>query len=411
MSFPPLNEQMDLIRRDALEVLSEAELARKIERSITSGAPLRIKQGFDPTRPDLHIGHAVSLEKLRQFQDLGHEVIFVVGDYTARIGDPSGRSELRPQLSPGEIERNARTYREQAALVLDPKRTRLEPNSRWLATLDLADLLRLTSQYTVARMLERDDFSKRFGEKRAISLVEFMYPLLQAYDSVVLEADVELGGGDQKFNLLVARTIQERYGQEAQVCLLMPLLRGTDGARKMSKSLDNYVALADPPEEQFGRTMSAPDALLPEWYRLASGLRGEALDEALDEATADPYAAKRALARHIVARFHAPEAADQAEARFDRVHRARGVPDDVPLHRLSATDEALAVENGEVWLPRLLARVGLAPSNSQAARLIDEGAVSVDGEKAKDRQIRLPARGVYLLQRGKRHFARVEFAG
>jgi tyrosyl-tRNA synthetase len=407
--FPPVAEQLDAIRENALEILSEEELERKLERSARTGEPLRVKQGFDPTRPDLHVGHAVSIRQLRVFQELGHEVVFVVGDYTALIGDPTGRSELRPQLSEAEVAENARTYEEQVFKILDPERTTVEFNSRWLRPLKLEDLLKLTAQYTVARMLEREDFANRYRDGRPISLVEFMYPLLQAYDSVALRADVELGGSDQKFNLLVARAIQERYGQEPQVCLLMPLLRGTDGVQKMSKSYDNYVGLSDPPEEQYGRTMSIPDELLPEWYRLVSGLKAEALRAALVRAEGEPYVAKRALAARVVEQYHGAEAAEQAAERFDLVHRQHGVPDDVPEFALSAEDEALAVESGEVWLPRLLVRVDLAPSNSQAVRLIEQGAVSVDGEKVENREAHLAAAGEYLLQRGKRHFARACF--
>jgi tyrosyl-tRNA synthetase len=407
--FPPVSEQMDAIRRGSLEILSEEALVRKLERSATSGEPLRVKQGFDPTRADLHIGHAVSIRMLRTFQELGHQVVFVVGDYTARIGDPSGRSELLPQLSEEEIRENARTYEEQVFRILDPARTRVEFNSRWLAPLRLEDVLRLTSQYTVARMLEREDFTRRYQENRPISLVEFMYPLLQAYDSVALEADVELGGSDQKFNLLVARAIQERYGQEPQVCLLMPLLRGTDGVQKMSKSYDNYVGLTHPPEEQYGRTMSIPDDLLEEWLRLASGITGAELEDRLRAAAAEPYRVKRELARRIVALYHGEDAAGEAEARFDLVHRSHGVPEDVPVHDLSAGDPALQVEGGSVWIPRLLVRLDLAPSTSQAIRLIEQGAVTVDGERVAGRDAALETRGEYVLQRGKRHFARVRF--
>jgi tyrosyl-tRNA synthetase len=407
--FPPVSEQMDAIRGGALEILSEEALVRKLERARSTGEPLKIKQGFDPTRPDLHIGHAVSIRMLRTFQELGHQVIFVVGDYTARIGDPSGRSELRPQLSEEEIRENSRTYEEQVFRILDPDLTRVEFNSTWLAPLRLEDVLRLTSQYTVARMLEREDFTRRYQENRPISLVEFMYPLLQAYDSVALEADVELGGSDQKFNLLVARAIQERYGQEPQVCLLMPLLRGTDGVQKMSKSYDNYVGLSQPPEEQYGRTMSIPDDLLEEWLRLASGLRGEGLTEALRRSREEPYAVKRELAHHLVGLYHGETAAREAAARFDLVHRSHGVPDDVPVHDLSSADPSLQVEGGSIWIPRLLVRVDLAPSTSQATRLIEQGAVTVNGEKVVGREATLPAEGEHLLQRGKRHFARVRF--
>jgi tyrosyl-tRNA synthetase len=407
--FAPVPEQMDLIRANALEILSEDELVRKLERSAREGRPLQVKQGFDPTRPDLHIGHAVSLRQLRLFQDLGHHVVFVMGGYTAMIGDPTGRNELRPALTEEEVEANSRTYAEQMFKVLDPERTEIRNNADWLRPLQLKDVLELTSHYTVARMLERDDFQKRFREQRPISVVEFMYPLMQAYDSVVLRADVELGGSDQKFNLLVARAIQERYGQEAQVCLLMPLLRGTDGVQKMSKSYDNYVGLVDAPEEQYGRTMSIPDELLDEWYRLASGLRGAELQEALERATAEPYRAKRALAAAIVREYHGTEAAAQASERFDLVHRRREVPDDVPVVEVAADDPALAVEEGAVWLPRLLVRAGLAPSTSQAIRLIEQGAIMVEGSRVEERDRRLDAAGAYLLQKGKRHFAQIVF--
>ena len=398
---------MDVIRRDAVEIVPEEALVRKLERSLKSGEPLRVKQGFDPTRPDLHIGHAVSIRKLRDFQDLGHQVVFVVGATTAMIGDPTGRSEIRPPLSAEEVRENARSYEEQVFRILDPERTRVEFNSTWLAPLSLEEVLKLTAQYTVARMLEREDFSNRYREGVPISLVEFMYPLLQAYDSVALRADVELGGSDQKFNLLVARAIQERYGQEPQVCLLMPLLRGTDGVHKMSKSYDNYVGIADAPAEQYGRTMSIPDDLLDEWYRLASGLGGEALDRALATAREKPYVAKRELAQLVVSQYHGDEAADEAAARFDVVHQQRGVPDDIPELAVAASDDALGAEGGRVWVPRLLVRAGLAPSTSQAVRLIQQGAVSVDGEKIEEREAAVGVPGDYLLQKGKRHFVRV----
>jgi tyrosyl-tRNA synthetase len=409
VSFPTVAEQLEIIRRDAVEVVPEEELVRKLERSFRTGEPLRIKQGFDPTRPDLHIGHAVSIRKLREFQELGHEVIFVVGDYTAMVGDPSGRSELRPRLTEEEVADNARTYADQVFRILDRDRTRVEFNSSWLAPLRLEDILKLTAHYTVARMLEREDFSNRYAAGTAISLVEFMYPLLQAYDSVALRADVELGGSDQTFNLLVARSIQERYEQEPQVCLMMPLLRGTDGVQKMSKSYDNYIGLAQPPEEQYGRAMSIPDQLLPEWYRLASRLRGNELTEALGLAESDPYRAKRALAANIVDQYHGRSAAADAAARFDLVHRERGVPDDVPTIEVSAGDPQLAVEGGHVWLPRLMVRAELAPSTSQAVRLIEQGAVTVDGQRVVGREAVVPAEGEHLLQRGRRHFARVRF--
>jgi tyrosyl-tRNA synthetase len=336
-------------------------------------------------------------------------VVFVVGDYTALIGDPTGRSDLRPQLTEDEVRENARTYQEQVFKILDPARTRVEYNSTWLKPMQLAEILKLTAQYTVARMLERDDFSRRYEEGRPISVVEFLYPLMQAYDSVVLRADVELGGSDQKFNLLVARDIQERYGQPPQVCLMMPLLRGTDGVHKMSKSYDNYVGLADAPGQQYGRTMSIPDELLAEWYTLASGLSGAALADAVGRCAAEPYRAKRELAGHVVASYHGPDAASAASDAFDALFKRREVPADMPVVEVSAADATLAPAEGTVLLARLLAAAGLATSNGDAVRQIEQGAVSVDGQRASGRDARVPARGEAVLQKGKRHFARVRF--
>ncbi len=412
-AFPPAREQMDEIRRGTAEIIPEEELERKIERSLKTGRPLRVKQGFDPTRPDLHIGHAVSIRKLRTFQELGHEVIFVVGDYTARVGDPSGRSETRPRLSPAEIETNARTYAEQVGRILDLEKARIEFNSTWLAPLDLAALLELTARYTLARMLERDDFAKRFAEGRPISILEFIYPLLQAYDSVALEADVELGGTDQKFNLLVGRTIQERYGQEPQACLIMPLLRGTDGELKMSKSYDNYIGIAEAPEEQFGKTMSIPDTLLEEWYRLALSLTEPELDKALRQVGTDPYQAKRRLARAIVETHHGEAASRAAEAHFDRIFKSHDVPEEIPEKEVSLADPRTRYTHEEgVWIAGILVAAGLATSNAEAVRLIEQGAITIDGERVDGRSARLPARtgDEIVVRRGKRHFAAIRFA-
>jgi tyrosyl-tRNA synthetase len=412
--FAPVAEQMEYIQREALEILPEETLERKLDRSRRTGEPLRVKQGFDPTRPDLHIGHAVSIRMLRTFQELGHEVIFVVGDYTARVGDPSGRSDTRPRLTPEEIAAHAQTYAQQVGRILDVAAARVEYNSRWLAPLDLASILELTGTYTVARMLERDDFAKRYAAQRPISVMEFMYPLMQAYDSVALNADIELGGTDQKFNLLVARTVQERYGQEPQVCVIMPLLRGTDGEQKMSKSYDNYIGIAEPPTEQYGKTMSIPDALLEEWTRLAAPLPPAELDAALALVASDPYRAKRELARRITALYHGDDAAVHAEAHFDRLFRDHAPPEAVTELNLALGDARLRVEerNG-VWLPGLLVAAGLAGSNADAGRLIDQGAVAVDEERVTDRNAAIPARpGMsLLLRRGKRQFVRVIFDG
>ena len=398
--FLPVDEQLDRIRQGAERIVPEAELVAKLERSAKEDRPLIIKQGFDPTRPDLHIGHGVSIHKLRTFQELGHRVVFVMGDFTARVGDPSGRDETRPMLSEEEIESNLLTYEEQLFRILDPETTEIRRNSEWLARLTLADILRLTSQYTVARMLERDDFAERHRDGRAISLVEFLYPMMQGYDSVALRADVELGGTDQLFNLLLGRTLQERAGQEPQVCLIMPLLRGTDGRRKMSKSYDNYIGISMEANEVFGRVMSMPDTLLDEWLFLASSARGDELARRRAEAGTDPLAAKRWLAEDITARYHGAAAARRAREAFDRLHRRREIPEDIPAVTLSPGGPE------GMWIAHLLRDSGLAQSSSEAGRLIRQGAVRVDGEVIADRDLRL-APGEYLVQRGKRKFARI----
>ena len=410
MAAPPLNEQMDAIRQGAAEIVPEDDLARKIEESLLTSRPLRVKQGFDPTRPDLHIGHAVSIRKLRTFQEIGHEVIFVVGDYTARVGDPSGRSETRPRLSPEQIDANARTYAEQVSRILDVSRVRVRHNSEWLAPLDLAGILELSSTYTVARMLERDDFARRYEEGRPISLLEFMYPLLQAYDSVALRADVEVGGTDQKFNLLVGRTVQERYGQQPQVCLIMPLMRGTDGDQKMSKSYGNYIGIADSGEDQFGKTMSIPDVLLSEWYRLASGLEGRELADALERCGREPYAAKRTLGRLIVTQYHGAHEARRAEEHFDRLFREHLLPDEIPEVVIALDDTRIRYDPAlGARLSGLLVAAGLAPSNAEAARLIEQGAIMVDERRIQDRNAQVPLKSgdSIVLKRGKRQFSRV----
>ena len=399
--FPPAREQLERIRDGVSEIVPEDELLHKLERSVATGVPLIVKQGFDPTRPDLHIGHAISIQKLRTFQDLGHRVVFVIGDFTALVGDPSGRSDTRPMLTPDEIEHNLRTYEDQVFRVLDPELTEIRRNSEWLSVLRLEDVLRLTSEYTVARMLERDDFSIRFAEQRPITLVEFLYPMMQAYDSVALEADVELGGTDQKFNLLLGRTLQERAGQVPQVCILLPLLRGTDGDRKMSKSYGNTIGLTDDPSEMFGRTMSIPDSLLAEWIDLVSGATEEERRSRAVQATTDPLAAKRWLAEQIVGRYHGADAAVTARVAFDRVHRAKEVPEQLETVRLTPG------EDGSLWVAYALVEGGLAGSTSEARRLISQGGIRVDGETLADAGCHLPP-GSYVVQRGKRRFVRVE---
>jgi tyrosyl-tRNA synthetase len=401
--FPTATEQLERIRDWVSEIIPEAELLDKLERSIASGEPLIVKQGFDPTRPDLHLGHAISIHKLRTFQELGHRVVFVIGDFTALVGDPSGRSETRPMLTREEIEHNLGTYEEQVFRILDPELTEIRRNSEWLSRLDLEDVLRLTAGYTVARMLERDDFADRFAGQKPITLVEFLYPMMQAYDSIALAADVELGGTDQKFNLLLGRTLQERAGQEPQVCVLLPLLRGTDGNRKMSKSYDNTIGLTDEPAEMFGRTMSIPDTVLAEWIELVSGAPPQERAGWMAQVETDPLAAKRWLAERIVGRYRSPEAAVQAREHFDRLHRNRDAPDEIESVTLTPR------EDGTIWIAHALTETGLAESNSEARRLIEQGGIRVDGEPVSDTGCHLP-RGSFVVQRGKRRFVRIEIA-
>ena len=401
-TFLSVREQLDLIRERAVEIIPEDELARKLERARETGIGLIIKEGFDPTRPDLHLGHAVSIQMLKLFQDLGHQVVFVVGDFTGLVGDPSGQDQTRPQLSENEIQQNMKTYQEQVFHILDPEKTRVVRNSSWLAKLELPDIITLSSRYTVARLLERDDFAARYRDGRPITLVEFLYPLMQGYDSIALEADVELGGTDQKFNLLVGRTLQERYGQEPQVCITLPLMRGTDGTRKMSKSLDNYVGITEAPEEIYGKTMSIPDELLEEWFRLASSLGGPELEAALAVIPTSPLEAKRALARDITRIYHGEAAARGAEAHFDRVVRRGERPEEI-------ADVEIERDGDEMWLPRVMVAAGLASSSSEAVRLIKQGAVQLDGEKVTDKDYQVATNGPALIQRGKRRYARVHF--
>ncbi len=394
-AFPPLNEQMDAIRRGTVDVIPEDDLTRKIERAIATGQPLTVKQGFDPTRPHLHLGYMVSIRKLRTFQELGHRVVFLIGDFTALVGDPSGLNETRPRLSEDEVQRNAATYREQIFKVLDPAKTIIERNSRWLSPLTLSDVLTLASHYTVARMLERDDFARRYDARTPISVLEFLYPLMQGYDSVALKADVELGGTDQKFNLLVGRTLMERFGLEPQVAVIMPLLRGTDGERKMSQSYENYVGIAERPEDIFGKTMSIPDALLAEWLTLVSSVPAAELPDALARAAAEPYAAKRALARDLVTQFCGAQAAARAEAHFDRLFKSKAAP---------VVRPAFTHMPGK--LSAILKDIRFARSASEARRMIAQGGVQVDGTKVADPDAVLVA-GTYVVRYGKLKFADV----
>lgn len=379
-----------------------------LEAKLDLGRPLRVKLGIDPSRPDLHLGHAVVLRKLRQFQDLGHTAVLIIGDFTGLVGDPSGQSESRPMLAPEEMEANARTYFEQAGHVLDMDRAEVHHNSEWLSGLSMADVLRLTSNYTVARMLEREDFRGRYEEGRAISIVEFLYPLMQAYDSVAIRADVEMGGTDQTFNLLVGREIQRAYGQEPQVVFTMPLLEGTDGVRKMSKSYDNYVGLTDPPEEMFGRLMRIPDGLIAKYLRLCTPLPAEEVDRieaGLGDGTLNPVEQKRRLAREVVDLYHGAGAGPDAQERFLLVHREREIPEDVEAAEIPPD----VVRDDRVWLPRLLAELGLVASNSEGRRAMQQGGVRLDGEPVVDPDAELGAEELRgrVLQVGRRRFVRL----
>jgi tyrosyl-tRNA synthetase len=395
---PHILAQLDVFRRGADELLVEAELAAKLAR----GVPLRIKLGLDPTAPDIHLGHTVVLNKLRQAQDLGHQVIFLIGDFTSMIGDPSGRNATRPPLTREQIEANAQTYHAQASKVLDPERTEIRYNSEWCEPLGAAGMIRLASRYTVARMLERDDFARRFRGNQPIAVHEFLYPLMQGYDSVALKADLELGGTDQKFNLLVGRELQKDFGQEPQCILTMPLLEGLDGVEKMSKSKGNYVGINEPAAEMFGKVMSISDELMWRWYPLVS-FRPPADVEALKRATAEgrnPRDAKVALAQEIVARFHSPQDAERALAEFEARFRGGALPDDMPEIAIATAGEGIAVAN-------LAKQAGVVDSTSEALRMIAQRGLRLDGEVVEDRSLRIAAGTCVVVQAGKRRFARV----
>ncbi|MCL6536373.1 MAG: tyrosine--tRNA ligase [Armatimonadetes bacterium] len=415
-------EQLARLRRGVVEIISEEDLLAKLRQ----GRPLRVKLGLDPSAPDLHIGHAIVLRKLRQFQDLGHEAILVIGDFTALIGDPTGKKQTRPMLRPEEIEASAATYREQYSRILDPRRTRVVFNSQWLAPLTLADVIRLGAKVTVARILERDDFAARLRGGVPVYLHELLYPLCQAYDSVAIEADVELGGTDQKFNNLMGRDLQREMGQPPQVVVLTPLLPGTDGVEKMSKSLGNYIGITEPPTQMYGKVMSIPDALMPTYFEFCTEVpldevRG--IVQGLAAGTVHPRDAKRRLARAIVELWHGPQAARDAEAAFDRVHVQKEAPDQMPEVRVrvapAGRDDLAGGEGGEVVLGpedapggrirlmRLLVLSGLAESHNEARRLISQGGVAVDGIRVHDVHATVEVRDGIVVQVGPRRFARL----
>ncbi len=391
MTFKPLKEQLEIIKRGTVEIILEEELRGKIEKSIASGKPLRIKAGFDPTAPDLHLGHTVLLRKLRQFQDLGHQVIFLIGDFTGLIGDPSGVSETRKPMMREEVLDNAKTYQRQVFKILDAKRTTIVFNSEWMGKMTAEDLIHLSSRYTVARMLERNDFQKRFNENKPISIHEFLYPLIQGYDSVALKSDVEIGGTDQKFNLLVGRELQREYGQEPQVVITLPLLEGTDGVKKMSKSLGNYIGIEEPPSEIFGKVMSINDEVMLRYYELLT-------DRTLKEIKKlHPKEAKKRLAWEMVESFYGREAAERAREDFEQKFERRTFP---AIEAVEA-DTALSLID-------LLLREKLVKSKGEARRLIIQGGIEIDGERITDQNYRFTKTGEYAIKVGKKRFLRIK---
>lgn len=395
-----LKRALSLIKRGIVDLIEEQELIAKLERSLKTGVPLKIKAGFDPTAPDLHLGHTVLLRKLRHFQELGHDVYFLIGDFTAMIGDPTGRSETRPALTKEQVLENAKTYREQVFKILDPSKTKVVFNSEWFSKMSAEDVVRLCAKYTVARILERDDFKKRFESGIPIAIHELIYPLFQAYDSVALGADVELGGTDQLFNLLIGRDIQREYGQEPQVIITTPLLEGLDGVQKMSKSLGNYIGIMEPPGEMFGKIMSIPDRLLWKYYELLTDVPLEEIEKMKEEAEAgklNPRDAKMQLAFLMVSQYHSPENAQKAKEEFERVFSRRELPTEV---------ETIEVQAGKVFLPKLLKELGIVKSASEAKRLLTQRAIDINKQTVQTEELDLTP-GEYIFRIGKKRFFRI----
>ncbi len=396
------SEQLELLSEGTEEVISSQELLAKLEECVADGRPLRVKQGFDPSSAGIHIGHAVGLRKLRQFQELGHLVVLIVGDYTGMVGDPSEKSSTRPMLTHEEVLANARTYQEQFFSIVDPEKTEVRFNGEWFSKMSFRDVMDLASKFTVARLLERDDFHKRYRDGTPISIHEFFYPLMQAYDSVAVRADVEIGGTDQKFNLLVGRRIQRDYGQDPQVIMTFPLLVGTDGVEKMSKSLGNTVDITDEPSDMYGKIMSIPDAVLPVYLRLATTLQPAEVDrqiKKLEDPAFNPMHLKRRLAHEVVAIYHGDRQADRAAEEFARVFTARELPRDMP--------EYYARDRHGVWIVRLLKESGLADSSSEARRLVRQGAVTIDDQRVSDEGLEIEVDGPLVIRVGRKRFLRV----
>jgi tyrosyl-tRNA synthetase len=400
-----IEEQVALIERGAVDVISREDLINKLKKSQETGVPLRVKAGFDPTAPDLHLGHTVLIQKLKHFQDLGHDVLFLIGDFTGMIGDPTGKSETRKPLTQEDVARNAETYKEQIFKILDPAKTTVMFNSEWLGKLTAHDFVKLSSQLTVARMLEREDFRERFDNQRPISIHEFLYPLIQGYDSVAMRADVELGGTDQLFNVLMGRDLQRTWRQEPQVVITMPLLEGLDGVNKMSKSLGNYIGITDTADDIYGKILSVSDELMFRYYDLLSDLSTEeiaALKRDMQSGRVHPKDVKKKLARELTARFYDEDAALKAEENFERIFKKHDLPEDVP-------SVEVAIEEEKVWLPRLLTIAGMVTGTGEGRRMIMQNAVSLDGEKIDDVEYQVKAAGELLLKVGKRKFCKVVF--
>ncbi len=402
ITFPPLNDQMDLIKRGTFEIIPEEELVKKIEKSLKENKPLNIKLGCDPSRPDLHIGHSVVLRKLAQFQELGHQAILIIGDFTGMIGDPSGRNITRPALSLEDTRKNGESYFEQASKILDKEKTKIVYNSEWLGKMSFEDVIKLASKYTIARMIERDDFTKRFKAGEPISVHEFLYPLAQAMDSVAIKSDVELGGTDQKFNLLVGRDIQREFGMDPQIIITMPLLVGTDGVEKMSKSYNNYIGISEAPNEIYGKTLSIPDNLIYTYFELATDISNEELKEIktkLEDLKINPRDIKRQLARAIVETYYDGKSAKEAEEGFDRIFIKKEVPDEIPEHKINTN---------ELNILDLILEVNFAPSKGEARRLVVQGGVTVDGEKIDDIKATIKFDKEKTLKVGKRKFVKIK---
>lgn len=402
-----LQEQIKLIKRGTVEIISEDELIQKIKKSEATGRPLKVKLGLDPTAPDIHLGHTVVLRKMRHFQKLGHEIIIIIGDFTGMVGDPTGKSETRKQLTREQILENAKTYETQIFKILDKEKTRIVFNSQWLGKLNFGDVIKLASKYTVARMLEREDFTQRYKEGKPISIHEFFYPLMQGYDSVALEADIELGASEQKFNLLMGRTIQKEYGIEPQIAIMMPILVGLDGVKKMSKSLGNYIGINEPPNEIYGKTMSISDDVMIDYFYLVTDIPTkeiEIIQEGLKAGRLHPRDIKMRLARELVSQFYDEEAANKAEEEFKNVFQKGNKPDDIPVFKISDSD----LVNNKIWIVKLLTSTGLASSNSEARRLIKQGAIKLDDEKVEDQDAEIEINDECVIQAGKRRFAKVK---